>query len=274
MKIRILGTAAGEGWPALFCDCAVCRKARKLGGRNIRTRSSLQIDGDLKIDLPPDTLSHVHKYGLELHKLRYLLITHSHSDHLHAADLECIREPFAVPPVFDSLKVLANRRSIDMIRNAIDDPCSGQPGLLKELSAFNSYSLPPYKITTLKARHKPDEEALNFIIEKEGKKVFYTCDTGFYPQENWDFLRGQKVDMVICECTEGPRRADYGHHMGLPDVFDFKQKAEETGLTGPETPWILTHFSHGGGLLHEELESLTGPHGFQVAWDGMEIDLS
>ena len=28
MKIHYLGTAAAEGWPALFCDCENCRRAR------------------------------------------------------------------------------------------------------------------------------------------------------------------------------------------------------------------------------------------------------
>lgn len=72
MKIKILGTCAAEGWPALFCNCSSCQKARQLGGKNIRTRSSLQIDDLLKIDLPPDTLVHSYKYNMKLHKLRYL----------------------------------------------------------------------------------------------------------------------------------------------------------------------------------------------------------
>ena len=34
MKIRYLGTAAAEGWPALFCSCPICTKARAEGGRS------------------------------------------------------------------------------------------------------------------------------------------------------------------------------------------------------------------------------------------------
>lgn len=39
MKITYLGTAAAEGFPAMFCNCEYCREAKKLGGKNIRTRS-------------------------------------------------------------------------------------------------------------------------------------------------------------------------------------------------------------------------------------------
>jgi len=274
MKIKILGTCAAEGWPALFCNCHACQKARDLGGKNIRTRTSLQIDDALKIDFPPDTMVHTNKYGLELHKLKYLLFTHSHADHLCAEELNFMSKPFAVPPKYDSLQILGNRASIKKIKNAIQGRAfSDHAGLLNEISAFKEFSLPPYSITTLKAIHAPGEEALNYIIEKDGKRVLYTCDTGFYEQPTWDFLTDKKVDLVISECTEGPNRANYKHHMGFPDVLDFKTKAEEIGLTNSDTPWVLTHFSHGGGLMHHELEELVNPEGFEVAYDGMELEL-
>jgi phosphoribosyl 1,2-cyclic phosphate phosphodiesterase len=273
MKIRILGTCAAEGWPALFCNCQACQKARNLGGKNIRTRCSLQFDDLLKIDLPPDSLVHTYKYNLELHKLRYLLITHSHADHLNVGELEYLIEPFAVPPVLNSLKIFANKNSIDIIKDSINSQVSNHSGLLNQIHSFQEINLPPYKVTTIKAMHKPDEESLNYIVEKDNKRVLYTCDTGFYDQPSWDFLKEKKVDLVICECTEGPNRVDYKYHMGFPDVLDFRRKAEKIGLTNSSTVWVLTHFSHGGGLLHNELEELVKPEGFEVAWDGMEIEM-
>ena len=36
MEIQYLGTAAAEGLPALFCDCETCRKARNIGGKEVR----------------------------------------------------------------------------------------------------------------------------------------------------------------------------------------------------------------------------------------------
>lgn len=44
MEIQYLGTAAAEGWPALFCDCEICRKARKTGGKELRTRTQSTVD--------------------------------------------------------------------------------------------------------------------------------------------------------------------------------------------------------------------------------------
>lgn len=44
MKFIYLGTAAAEGFPAVFCDCAFCKEARMLNGKNIRTRSQALIN--------------------------------------------------------------------------------------------------------------------------------------------------------------------------------------------------------------------------------------
>ena len=76
MKIKFLGTAAAEGIPALFCDCEICERVRRLGGKNIRTRSQALINDDLLIDFPADTYLHVLNYGLELHKINNCIITH------------------------------------------------------------------------------------------------------------------------------------------------------------------------------------------------------
>ena len=72
MKIRYLGTAAAEGWPALFCSCPICTHARIQGGKNLRTRTQAILDGELLIDFPPDTYCHALQYGLELAKIHTL----------------------------------------------------------------------------------------------------------------------------------------------------------------------------------------------------------
>jgi len=66
MKVVFLGTDATEGWPAVFCQCVNCRRAKNAGGKNIRTRSSVLINTDLKIDFPPDTYHHVLKHRVEV----------------------------------------------------------------------------------------------------------------------------------------------------------------------------------------------------------------
>ena len=47
MEIQYLGTAAAEGYPALFCSCDICKKARNAGGREIRTRTQSVVDNKI-----------------------------------------------------------------------------------------------------------------------------------------------------------------------------------------------------------------------------------
>ena len=69
MQLKFLGTAAAEGWPAIFCQCEACKTARQRGGRNIRTRSQSIVDRKLLIDMPADTYMHVLQNNLDFSKV-------------------------------------------------------------------------------------------------------------------------------------------------------------------------------------------------------------
>ena len=95
MKLKYFGTAAYEGVPALFCQCAVCRKSRLAGGRNIRSRQQALLDGALLFDFNADTVSHAQRYGLDFSTVADCLITHSHCDHLYPDDVEIAAKPYS-----------------------------------------------------------------------------------------------------------------------------------------------------------------------------------
>ena len=64
MRAQFLGTAASEGYPNPFCDCANCQRARELGGSNLRKRCALLIDDELLIDLGPDLLASSQRHNI------------------------------------------------------------------------------------------------------------------------------------------------------------------------------------------------------------------
>ena len=73
MKITVLGTAAATSMPLTFCNCDVCKESRRLGGRNIRKRSSIVINDDLLIDMGPDSINACSMYGIDAGNIKYLL---------------------------------------------------------------------------------------------------------------------------------------------------------------------------------------------------------
>ena len=51
MKLKFLGTGAATACPLPFCNCQICKDARKFGGKDFRKRSSILINDDLIIDM-------------------------------------------------------------------------------------------------------------------------------------------------------------------------------------------------------------------------------
>ena len=64
MRITFMGTAASEGLPGAFCQCRDCMEARKLGGRELRSRSQILVNEDLLVDMGPETYWKSVLYGI------------------------------------------------------------------------------------------------------------------------------------------------------------------------------------------------------------------
>ncbi len=98
MRLQILGSGGAEGWPAVFCGCLHCKRARELGGKNIRTRSGAQLGKKHKIDFSPDSFSQALRNRLDWAQLEHLFFTHSHNDHFYPNEIRMRRDTFAHPP--------------------------------------------------------------------------------------------------------------------------------------------------------------------------------
>src|SRR5438552_10505091 len=120
MELILLGTAAAEAWPAPFCLCRHCDEARRRGGPNIRSRSGALIDGELKIDFGPDTVSQMQRTGRNLSRLRTILFTHQHSDHFVPTELEWAIKPFTQTPPPGPIEICANAVVMDELRRTFE----------------------------------------------------------------------------------------------------------------------------------------------------------
>jgi len=272
MKVRFLGTAAFEGIPAMFCGCELCGKAKKAGGKEFRTRTSVLLDDDLKIDFPPDTLTHMLRDGLDLDKIEDLLFTHSHSDHLYAEDLVA-RFPGYAKASDRPIHLYANDLTMAKIRQMFE--ANGGSRGAYELHRVRTYERVELRTGTafpLIAAHDPNETCHLYYIEKNGKSILYGHDTGTIPEETWEWLKDKKLDLAILECTMG--LGDYREtHMNVEAVLESKERMIGYGMLKPDSRIVVTHFSHNAGLLHTELCAIFEPRGIEVAYDGMALEL-
>ena len=95
MKFKFLGTAAAEAVPALFCECEYCRKATINKGKDIRRRASYLLDDDTLVDFGPDAFHQSLLFDVDLLKIKRILFTHCHEDHLNPIELLWRRRGFS-----------------------------------------------------------------------------------------------------------------------------------------------------------------------------------
>lgn len=174
MKIHFLGTAAAEGFPNPFCRCDACSKARSLGGKNIRTRSSILIDDLIKVDYSADSHMQALRDRIDLGAVEHLLFTHTHYDHFQPSDLYNRIEGFA-HGIDHPLHIYGNDIAISQTVTALG-PDAGGRFAFHLLRPFETISLGGTRVTPLLANHDPMETCLLFYIEK-GAKHYFTAMT-------------------------------------------------------------------------------------------------
>lgn len=268
MKLTYFGTSAAEGFPAVFCNCKFCNEARRLGGKNIRTRSQSMVNDDLLIDFPQDSYSHFLSNGIEAHRIKLLLFTHAHQDHQYIDDLKLRYGAFAHDMENDCLKIVAGGKAYENLTSV----SIAHTEILK-ISPYETIGEAGYRITALPARHAPNSGALIYIIEGE-KSILYAHDTGFLYEETIDFIRdkGYVFDLVSLDCTNVDIPiSDEGNHMGIPNNIRLVGKLRECGAITDKTKIIINHFSHNGAPLHEQLCERVRKEGYTVAYDGMSV---
>ena len=276
MKITYLGTAAAEGFPALFCNCSYCREARLLGGKNIRTRSQSLINDDLLIDFPPDAYAHFLSGGIEGHKIKHLLITHGHRDHFYQLDLFNRQYPYAHDMSVPMLEMICSAATAQKFESSIESFASKHENKItvKVISPFETVKAGNYEITALPARHMPGGEALIYVI-KGDKTLLYAHDTGYFFEEVFEYIKENKIrfDMVSLDCTNvNIKIGDDGSHMGFENISRVLSGLEEIGATDGKTLKYVNHFSHNGNPLQDYLESEAGKYGCSVAYDGCSVE--
>ena len=271
MNLKVLGTSAAEGWPALWCVCDACREAARRGGRDLRTRAAYNIDERLQIDLGPDALSQMWRFGVDYSKMEHLFFTHSHGDHCEPEHLMFRRRGFSVIPEDSLLRIYGSEH----VRRAIDHYMQALPLLQAEyhvIRPFEPIDTGDIRVTPLRADHAGEEEAFTFLLESASGRILQGNDTGWYPDETWEFLAGREISAVLLDCTYGLHSGG-GSHLGAPEVVQAMAELESLGALAPKARKIATHFSHNGAALSDELADYFAPHGIEVAYDGMEVEV-
>lgn len=272
MNILFLGTAAAEGIPAPFCECDVCQRARRFGGRDVRRRTAALVNNDLLIDFGPDIVASAQQFGISLRDVQTLLVTHAHMDHWYPENLILRTATFRSTPV-PPLRLFGPEI---VTRFLTEDStwsrrASAASISVETVAPGQRWQSGAYRIVALPATHAGSDGALLYVIEREGKKLLYATDTGPLSEQAWSIVaREAPFDAVLMDETMGVWET-WGEHQSLLTFSGDHQRFVDEGWLQKGAQFVAFHFSHQSNPSHEELVRRFEPHGVIVAYDGLTL---
>lgn len=282
MKIKILGTSAATSMPLVFCNCEVCKKARQNGGKDIRKRSHAIINDEMLIDLSPDLCSSANLYDVDLSKIKYLLQTHSHTDHFDGGHFVTRWSEYATKSlehldIFCSMGtaedmnhwIKENEPSMDLFDEKWKKDMKYDLHILKH---GDKVSYDNYRIIAIDSKHDERIEALIYIIEYDNKRILYGTDLLEISNEAWNILEQTKLDLVILDQTYG-KGFNNGGHLDSGQVVEVINEMKQKAVMDNNTLVYATHISHEGNNVHEVMEKEAIKNGYHIAYDGLEINI-
>ena len=291
MQLTFLGTGAASAVPLPFCDCPLCRAARRLRGNDLRARAALLVNDDLMIDFWPDAVPAAQRMGKDLTRVRTLLITHAHGDHFDPGHLVTRVAEYGcqnAPP----LLLAASPASLAQLSAWLEreEPGTGLGSeggrqrmnmTVHAVTAGEAFPAGRYTVTGIYSHHAPDCDSRLYIVQDGDCAVFYATDTPAFGEDTWQALAqtGLQFRCVILDHTYGilPETGTVGRpvrdHMCAADVAEAAAEFRARGLLTPDGQVFATHLSHEDMLPHQEMTAYARAHGYEVAWDGLTLAL-
>ncbi len=280
MKVLVLGTAAATGIPLVFCNCKVCKNARENKSKDVRTRSSILINDEFLIDLNPDICTQTITNNVDLGKVKYLALTHSHIDHFDAGHFITRWSEYATQDL-EHLNIFCSKGTSLDINNQIKEVTfdifsdfwqKNMNYSLNILADGATKELADYKITAIDSKHDGNVESLVYIISYQNKHLFYGTDLLEITAEAWEILKNYKLDIVFLDQTYG-KGFNNGGHLDTEQVASIIKKMTEENIIDSKSLVYATHISHEGNGNHSEMEITAQQNNYHIAYDGLLIEI-
>ena len=302
--IRVLGSAAGGGFPQWNCNCHNCDGVRRgTVHATPRTQSSIALSGDgpdsILVNASPDILQQLRQTpALQPARsprdtaIAAVLLMDAQIDHV--TGLLMLREHRQALPLFATAAVLDDLSNAFPLTRLLSHycglqthtlPCDGTPFSVPPLDGVMLTAVPlqskapPYS----PGRHAPrlgDNIGLRIEDRHSGRRAFYAPGLGSVDDHVFAELRS--ADVVLVDGTfwrEDEMRslgfstkaaADMGHLPlsgpgGMIEILDRL----------PASRKILIHINNTNPVLVEDSpeHAVLARHGIELAYDGMEITL-
>lgn len=257
-SFTILGTSAGPGVPAFYCNCPGCLEARQIP-ELARTRTSAFLDvgtNKILIDAGPDIRDQLIKESIS--GIDTIFLTHWHADHYSGLD------------EFEFYVRLHTREPIILYMpgSAVEEFERTYPDLHDIFRIIpwkyqQKYTFANISITPLPANH--GVETAGFLVESPNCRIAYFPDTAGLPDASFIALQG--VDYLFCDATLHGENWFPDSHMTVEQAVALSHtvKAKKTFLTH-----LAMHYST-PVTTAELIEELVDEAEIDIAYDGLRI---
>ncbi len=298
MKIRVLGSAAGGGFPQWNCGCENCRLVRARDPRvQARTQDSIAVEGTggwLLVNASPDVLDQIKATPALWPRarrdtpIRAIALTNGDLD--HTLGLFSLREsqPLVIYATDRVWTDLAEKNALFRTLRRFEGHVTHRrlalgtrtdiPELGLALTAIAAPGKPPVHLMIEGAHHPEENIALK--IERDGKTAIYAtamkdaralapelspCDVLLLDGTFWS------SDELVAGGLGTARAEDMAHHplSGMTGSLAALSSLEGVGRK------ILTHVNNTNPILRADSSEKKQvlEHGWEIATDGLEIEL-
>jgi pyrroloquinoline quinone biosynthesis protein B len=304
MRVHVLGSAAGGGFPQWNCNCRLCDGVRRGTVRaRARTQSSIALSGNgtdwLLCNASPDILMQLREFAaaqpartLRDTALAAVLLIDAQID--HTTGLCMLRENTCPLPIWCSDPVHEDLRQGHPLLNLLGHYCgAARHNVPIDGSAFSVDGVPGLRLTALPLRsnappYSPHRDRpvpgdnIGLLIESEGngKRVFYAPGLGEMEPHVWEAMQQADVVMVDGTCwrddelvalgVSRKRARDMGHlpQDGSGGMLEWLDRLPRT------TRKILIHINNTNPVLDEDgaEHARLREAGIELAYDGMEFN--
>jgi len=276
-----LGTGAGDAnWGVAGSDT--------LPAKDVRRYVSLFLAPDMLLDLNHQTAEALDTFGIQRDSVRHLLISHGHYDHF---------QPVATLSFAESLPHELTVYGNTMVGDALEfsreqrlDCASGRFVAEQRASNVSVSVLTPdttvqvgeATVTAVLANHfmnKPyeimEQQALNFVIEREGRTLFYGLDSSYVLPGTLEALSRFRFDVAVLDATFGPLEIDpmKSGHLNWKMLDETIVELREAGCVTDDTAIVADHLSTANVEPYDQVARCLSEKGITLAYDGMVLGL-
>ncbi|MFH1008273.1 MAG: MBL fold metallo-hydrolase [Candidatus Latescibacterota bacterium] len=284
--IQFLGTGAGdclELYPPTPAD------AKKIAdkypsGRSFRHGSSLFVSPDIVVDFISS--GQMQACGIPEATVKHLLITHAHDDHFQP--LAILDAVSGLPHPWTVYGNTAVGHAMDFATAHRWHPEAGRfewiehaPKIpVQVVNPGQTFTAGAARITPLAAKHMIDtekmiqqEQCLNYVIERDGKALFYGLDSSYVLPESMEILSAFQLDIAIFDATFGHLEIAAGKsgHQNFEMLDETIAQFREAGLFKQDAVLVADHISYYEVEPYEEIVEELADKGIVLAYDGMTL---